>query len=127
MFKGFVTRDRILRFLLCPKRCLKRCNKSPKKVLKRCERQKRCEREISPKFDLTHNKIVPACNLSCHPVFILQNTFKRNEPSTKHIFLMPVPIFELWTWTVLYVDFLLNKKYFKNLKNEQSFVTQIFR
>ena len=62
--------------------------RTPKKALKRFKR------EISPKFDVTHNKKVSTCNLSCHPGLLLQETFKRNEPSQDN-FLRPVPKFEL--------------------------------
>ena len=39
---------------------------------------KRCKREISPKFDVTHNKIVPACNLSCLDVVTQFYTIARD-------------------------------------------------
>ena len=72
------------------KKLPKKVKKSPKKVLKKCKLQRRSLKnsngKIGLKFgDMTHDKIVLAYNLNCHLDLFLQEKFKRNEPSTRHI------------------------------------------
>ena len=66
---------------MCSKTWQNRCEEGPKKFLLMQTPKKvlkNFKREISHKFDVTKDKIVPACNISCHLALLLQKTFMQS-------------------------------------------------